>query len=110
MVYSLATAAPGTIVVGRVVTAKEREDEMDDIYPDDFYPDETYEEPHQDDYDYEPAPKKGMSGWMIALIILLVLLVLCCICLCIATFLLLPTIETMGTTIMQTVEATTPMP
>jgi hypothetical protein len=51
-----------------------------------------------------------MSGWLIALIILLVLLILCCICLCIATFLLLPTIETMGTTIMQTVEATTPMP
>ncbi|MGD9046810.1 MAG: hypothetical protein PVF77_02045 [Anaerolineae bacterium] len=78
---------------------------MDDIYPDD-----TYEESYQDDYTYEPEPKRGMSGWLIALIILLVLLVLCCICLCVATALLLPSIETMGTAIMETMEATTPMP
>jgi hypothetical protein len=114
VVHSLAKAAPGTSFMGRVVIAKEREDDMDDIYPDDFYPDETYEEPdeesYQDDYDYEPAPKKSMSGWLIALIILLVLLVLCCICLCVATALLLPSIETMGTAIMETMEATTPMP
>jgi hypothetical protein len=82
---------------------------MDDIYPDDTYQ-EPYEEPYEDDYYYEPEPRRGMSGWLIALIVLLVLLVLCCICLCVATALLLPTIETMGTTIMETVEAAPPVP
>ena len=38
------------------------------------------------------------------------LLVICCICLCAATALLFPTIETMGITIMETVQAVTPMP
>jgi hypothetical protein len=86
---------------------------MDDIYPDDTYQEpyeEPYQESYQEDYYSEPEPKRGMSGWLIALIVLLVLLVLCCICLCVATFLLLPTIETMGTTIMETIEAAPPIP
>lgn len=82
---------------------------MDDIYPDDTY-EEPYEEPYQDDYSYEPEPKRGMSGWLIALIVLLVLLVLCCLSLCVASALLRPALETLGTTIMETMEATTPMP
>jgi hypothetical protein len=87
---------------------------MDDIYQvdipqDDIYQD-PYEEPYQDEYTPAPEPKRGMSAWLIALIVLLALLVVCCICLCAATALLLPTIETMGITIMETVEAMTPMP
>jgi hypothetical protein len=82
---------------------------MDDIYPDDTYQEPT-EEPYQDQSYYEPEPKKGMSGWLIALIVLLVLLLLCCICLCVATVLLGPAIGTTMSTIIETVEAVTPMP
>jgi len=82
---------------------------MDDIYPDDTYQEPT-EESYQDESYYEPEPKKRMSGWLIALIVLVVLLFLCCICLCAATVLLGPAIGTTMSTIMETVEAVTPMP
>ena len=91
------------------MTMGEGENKMDDIYPDDTYQ-EPYEETYQDDDYYEPEPKKGMSGWLIALIVLLVLLVLCCICLCVATVLLGPAVGTTMSTIIETVEAVTPIP
>lgn len=83
---------------------------QDDIYQNDIYQDDIYQEPYQDEYPPTPEPKKGMSTWLIALIVLLALLVLCCICLCAATALLYPTIETLGITVMETVQAVTPMP
>ena len=87
---------------------------QDDVPQDDIYQDDIYQapfgEPYRDEYIPAPEPKRGMSAWLIALIVLLVLLIMCCICLCVATALLLPTIETMGITIMETVQAVTPMP
>ena len=38
---------------------------MADPYEEEFYGDEVY---------YEPAPQRGMSGWLIALIVVLVVL------------------------------------
>jgi hypothetical protein len=62
----------------------------------------------------EPEPKKGMSGWLIALIIIGALVVICCLCLLIvvvlAPTLLGPAMGNVFSTIIETVEATTPMP
>ena len=62
----------------------------------------------------EPEPKKGLSGWLIALIIIAALIVICCICLLIVMLLspvlLGSTFGNVFSTIVETVEATTPMP
>jgi hypothetical protein len=70
------------------------------------YQDDTY----QEDYYYEPEPKRGMSGWLIALIVVLVLLVACCICICAIVLLGGPAIGNVFSTVIETLEATTPMP
>ena len=57
----------------------------------------------------EPEPKKGMSGWLIALIIIGALVVICCLCLLIV-LVLGPAVGNVFSTIIETVEATTPMP
>ena len=67
----------------------------------DIYEDETYD---------QPEPKKRMSGWLIALIVLVVLIILCCICVLAAMLLLGPTFGTVFSTVIETVEALTPMP
>jgi hypothetical protein len=59
---------------------------------------------------YAPAPKRGMSGWLIALIVVVVLIVLCCLCACAALVLLTPAVEGNLPAIMETIEAVTPMP
>lgn len=69
------------------------------------YTNDTY----QDDY-YEPEPKRGMSGWMIALIVVLVLIVVCCLCACAAFLLAGPTIGNVFSTVIETIEVMTPMP
>jgi hypothetical protein len=69
---------------------------MEDTYPDDAY--------------YEPGPKKGVSGWLIALLVVVVLLIVCCICLFAALLLLGPAVGTTFSTIIETLEAATPMP
>jgi uncharacterized membrane-anchored protein len=74
---------------------------MEDLYPEDIYEDEYY---------YEPEPRRGMGGWVIAFLVLLVLAVVCFICLCVATLLLGPAVGTTFSTIVETIEATTPMP
>lgn len=74
---------------------------MDDLYAEDMYEDEDY---------YEPEPRRGMRGWVIAFLVLLVLAVVCCICLCVATVVLGPAVGTTFSTIIETVEANTPMP
>jgi len=62
----------------------------------------------------EPEPKKGMSGWLIALIIIAALVAICCLCFLIvavlAPTLLGPAVGNVFSTIIETVEATTPMP
>jgi hypothetical protein len=61
----------------------------------------------------EPEPKKGMSGWVIALIIIAALIVICCVCLVLVymgLFLLSPEVGDVFSTIIETVEAATPMP
>jgi hypothetical protein len=74
---------------------------MDDTYPSDIYQDDRYD---------APEPKKGPSGWLIAFIVLLVLIVGCCICLLLAMLLVGPAVGNTFSTIIGTVEATTPMP
>jgi len=69
----------------------------------DAYQEDTY----QEEYEYEPAPKKGMSGWLIALIVVLVLLVICCACLCLGMLLLGPAV---GDTFSTIIESMTPLP
>jgi hypothetical protein len=68
------------------------------------------EDPNQEEVYYEPAPRRGMSGWLIALIVLLVLVVLCCICICAAGLLMGPAIGNVFSTVVETMEAMTPVP
>jgi hypothetical protein len=67
------------------------------------YRDEVYE----DEYYYEPEPRRGMSGWLIALIVVAVIIVVCCVCACLAALFLGPTI---GNTFSTIIESMTPMP
>lgn len=69
---------------------------MEDIYPDEAY--------------YEPEPKRGMSGWLIALIIVVVLIIICCLCFFAALLLLGPAVGSTFSTIIETLEAATPLP
>lgn len=55
---------------------------MTDLYEDSAYEDEYYQ---------PPEPKRGMSGWVIALIIIAALIVICCICL-LAVLVIVPTV------------------
>ena len=59
---------------------------------------------------YEVEPKRGMSGWLIALIIVLVLIVLCCICAFALVLLTGPAVGDVFSTIIETIEVMTPMP
>ena len=59
---------------------------------------------------YAPAPRRGMSGWLIALIVVAALVVLCCLCACVAWALLGPATGNVFSTIIETVEAMTPVP
>jgi hypothetical protein len=60
-----------------------------------------------------PEPKKGMSGWVLALIIVAAVVVVCCVCLVLAFGLLVLTAPSVGnvfSTLIETVEAVTPVP
>ena len=75
--------------------------------PDEGMYDEQYEEP----YYYQQAPaRRGMSPWLIALIVILVLIVVCCVCLCLAILLVGPAMGNTFSTIIQTIEVMTPVP
>lgn len=67
-------------------------------------------EPRMSQEPYAPEPKKKMSGWLIALIVVLVLIVLCCLCGLVIWLLMGPAVGNVFSTIIETVEATTPMP
>jgi len=69
----------------------------------------TADEPHPEN-SYEDTPGRGMSGWLIALIIVLGLAAVCILCLCLALWLLGPAVGNTFSTIIETIEATTPMP
>jgi hypothetical protein len=70
-----------------------------------FASDETYTEDM-----HETPPKRGMSGWLIALIIVLALAAVCLVCVCLALWLVGPAVGNTFSTIIETIEATTPMP
>jgi hypothetical protein len=70
-----------------------------------FTSDEAYTEDMQ-----ETPPKRGMSGWLIALIIVLALAAICLVCVCLALWLVGPAVGNTFSTIIETIEATTPMP
>jgi hypothetical protein len=75
----------------------------------DPFQNEVYEE----EYAYEPEPKKRMSGGTIALIVILVIIVLCCLCAFVVVgglALLGPSVGNTFSTIIETLEAATPMP
>lgn len=73
----------------------------------DAYQEVGYSEP-------EPEPKKRMSGWLIALIVVVALVVVCCICLLIVLLVvpavLGPAVGNVFSTVIETMEAMTPMP
>ena len=58
----------------------------------------------------EPEPKKRMSGWLIALIVVAVLVVVCCLCIFLSLLLLGPAVGNVFSTVIETVEAMTPVP
>lgn len=70
-----------------------------------FAPDESYTEDT-----YEAAPRRGLSGWLIALIIVVGLAAVCVLCLCLALMLLGPAVGNTFSTIIENIEAITPMP
>jgi hypothetical protein len=73
---------------------------------------EPYQEPvyQEEEYYYEPEPKRGMSGWVIALIVILVLILICCICGCLGMLLAGPAVSGVFEEIVTTMEALTPVP
>ena len=58
----------------------------------------------------EPEPKKRMSGWLIVLIVVAVLVVVCCLCILLSLLLLGPEVGTVFSTVIETMEAMTPVP
>jgi flagellar basal body-associated protein FliL len=71
--------------------------------------DESYENESYDQ-DYEPAPRRRMSGWLIVLIVILVLIVVCCLCALFTLLLTGPAVGNVFSTVIETIEATTPGP
>ena len=59
---------------------------------------------------FETEPKKKLSGWVIALIIVAALVVICCVCAILSDLLLGPVTGEVFSTILETVEAMTPVP
>jgi len=59
---------------------------------------------------YPPAQRRGLSGWIIALIVVVAIVILCCLCACVAWALLGPATGNVFSSIIETVEAMTPVP
>jgi hypothetical protein len=68
------------------------------------------EDVQQEVLGFEPEPKKKLSGWVIALIIVAALVVICCVCAILSALLLGPVTGEVFSTILETVEAMTPVP
>ena len=73
---------------------------MEELAADEAYPDEIS----------APSPKRGMSGWLTALLVVLGLASVCIVCLCLALWLAGPVVGNTFSTIVEPVEATTPIP
>ena len=62
----------------------------------------------------EPEPRARLAGWQIALIVAAALIVVCCLCLMVVfvltPVLLGPEFGNVFSTVIETLEATTPMP
>lgn len=58
----------------------------------------------------EPEPKKKLTGWQIALIVAAALVVICCVCALLSVLLLGPVTGEVFSTVLETVEAMTPVP
>ena len=71
---------------------------------------EPYDVEMADQGYYAPAPRRGLSGWLIALIVVAVLVALCCLCACVVLALLAPATGNVFSTIVETMEAVTPVP
>jgi len=72
------------------------------------------EESYQEVVHSELEPKRGLTGWQIALIITAALIVICCVCF-LVSFLLFPVLlgpelGNVFSTIIETMEAMTPTP
>ncbi|MDD3825906.1 MAG: hypothetical protein PHY79_08025 [Anaerolineae bacterium] len=59
---------------------------------------------------YPPAPRRGLSGWIIALIVIVAIVILCCLCACVAWALLAPATGNVFSSIIETIESMTPVP
>ena len=72
------------------------------------------EESHQEVSYSEPEPKTGLTGWQIALIVVAAFIVVCCLCLMavlvLTPVLLGPEFGNVFSSVIETLEATTPMP
>ena len=72
------------------------------------------EESHQELLYSEPEPKRRLTGWQIALIIVAALIVICCVCFLVSLLLfplvLGPEVGNVFSTIIETMEAMTPVP
>lgn len=68
----------------------------------------------QDEYQQvpysEPEPKKGLTGWQIALIVVAALVVICCLCSVVVFVLMGPGFGEVFSTVLETMEAMTPVP
>lgn len=71
---------------------------------------DMYAQPPEEQQPYAQPPKKGMSGWLIALIVVLVLVVLCCLCIAVSWLVAAPSMGNVFSQIIETIEATTPAP
>ncbi len=74
---------------------------MQDPYQEQMYQEPVYDEQYEE-------PKKGMSGWLIALLIILALIVVCCLCVCASSLLLGPAVGNTFSVIIE--EVGTPLP
>jgi hypothetical protein len=77
---------------------------MNEPYGSEPYESEPYEQ------EYPPAPRRRMSGWLIALIVILVLVILCCLCVLVAYLVSAPRVGNVFSTIIETIQVVTPGP
>jgi hypothetical protein len=71
---------------------------------------EPYDVDSVDQGYYAPAPRRGISGWLIALIVVGVLVVVCCLCACVVVLLITPAMSENLPAILETLEIVTPGP
>lgn len=72
-----------------------------------------FEDEIDEEFPYEAAPRRRMSGWVIALIVLLVIMVLCCLCLLVVVAgmtLMAPAINDSFATVIEEIMTLTPVP